>query len=51
MDFLESETYFPALHDTRILLRIDIEGLLIERVVSNEHRLKDTLGEEIREGI
>ena len=49
MNFLESETNFPALHDTRILFCIDIEGLLVEEVVSPGRWLKHILREEMRE--
>jgi hypothetical protein len=51
MDFLESETDFSALHDTRVLFCIDVERLFVDGVVSPWLWLKDILREEIREEI
>jgi hypothetical protein len=51
MDFLESETDFSALHDTRILFCIDVERLFVDGVVSFRLWLEHILGEEIREEI
>jgi hypothetical protein len=51
VNFFEPETDFSALHDTRILLCVDVERLLVDGVESFRLWLEHILREEIREEI